>query len=199
MTNVIVLQGSPRKQGNTKQFSSCFMDELRRIDAGGFHVEEVWLYDLEIKPCLACKRCQSVPDRMGCVQKDDMDALFHRCLEADLIVISTPIYAFFATAPVKAFLDRFIYASGKYYGPERLPPLTAGKRCAVLATAGYPGDYAVSPFSDSVKKICKHIGMEYLGTATARDFGPGQPFMTEEKEAEARAFAKLIADKCRQA
>lgn len=192
MTNVILLQGSPREQGNTKQLSNCFVDELQHECTADFNVEEIWLYDLEIKPCLAFKRCQTVSNHMGCVQKDDMDALFNRCLDANLIVFSTPIYAFFAPDPVKAFMDRFIYAAGKYYGPKRLPSLTLGKQCAVLATSGYPGDYAVSIFSDAVKKTCKHIGMEYLGTAFARDLGKGQQFMTVEKENNAREFARSI-------
>lgn len=190
MQKVIVLQGSPRKAGNTKQFSDHFTNEL--CQNGGIAVKEVWLYDLEIKPCLGCKACQLAPNRMGCIQYDDMEALFIQCIEADLIVISTPIYAFFAPAPVKAFLDRFIYAAGKYYGPRRFPSLVSGKHCAALITAGYPSEYAAAGFSDALEKICRHIKMDYLGFAFARDTGTGHPFMTDEKERLARSFAQTV-------
>ena len=189
MAKVILLQGSPRKNGNTKQFSDCFSDELRQ---NGMEIQEVWLYDLNIKPCMACKGCQTNPTEMACVLEDDMIALYGKCLEADLIVFSTPIYAFFATAPVKAFMDRFIYASGKYYSGTRIPPLTQGKRCAVLSTAGYSDRYAVAMFTEAVRKMCRHIGMEYLGSASAQDFGADHVFMTAEKEETARAFARTI-------
>lgn len=189
--NAIILQGSPLKKGNTQQFSAGFLDELRRA---GVQVREVWLYDLDLRPCLACKACQTRPGEMGCVQKDDMPALFQQCLEADLLVFSVPIYAFFAPAPVKAFMDRFIYAAGKFYGPERLPPLTQGKACAVLATSGYPTDHVVPIFTEAVRRTCKHIGMDYLGSAAARDLGSGHVFLTPEKEAEARRFAHTVLD-----
>ena len=192
MSKVILLQGSPRKNGNTKQFSDHFADELRQK---GVEVEEVWLYDLTIKPCMACKGCQTNPNEMACVLDDDLIALYPKCLEADLIVLSSPIYAFFATAPVKAFMDRFIYASGKYYSGTRIPPLTQGKRCAVLSTAGYSDSYAVAIFADAVKKMCKHIGMEYLGHASARDYGADHVFMTPEKEETARDFARTSLEK----
>lgn len=190
----IVLQGSPRKQGNTKQFSDYFMEELRRE---GVDVQEVWLYDLDIRPCLACQACQTRPGEMGCPQKDDTQTLFRQCLEADLLVFSSPIYAFFAPAPVKAFMDRFIYASGKYYGSERYEPLTKGKRCAVLATSGYPTDHVVPIFADAVRRTCKHIGMVYLGAAAARDMGAGHVFMTPEKAEEARTFAHTVLENMR--
>ena len=186
---VLVLQGSPRKRGHTKQFSDPFMDELRKA---GAEVDEAWLYDKEILPCLACKGCQDKEGEFGCVRRDDMHELFDRTMEAGLLVLSSPIYAFFATAPVKAYMDRLIYTSGKYYGKKKYPPLTQGKRCAVLTTSGYPRKLAASMFEDAVRSSCKHIGMEYLGGTAARDPGGGAVFMTPEKEARSRAFAREL-------
>jgi multimeric flavodoxin WrbA len=189
---VLILQGSPRKHGNTKQFSAPFTDELQK---SGVEVSEVWLYDKEIKPCRACKACQNREGEFGCVLEDDMHELFARTSAADLIVFATPIYAFFATAPVKAYMDRLIYGSGKYYGTKKLPPLTRGKKCAILATCGYPPGTAVTMFEDAMKGVCKHIGMEYLGSAAARDYGGDAVFLTSEKEETARAFARTLSSK----
>ena len=187
--NVLFLQGSPRRHGNTAQFSAPFREELRN---SGADISEVWLYDKQIKPCLGCQSCQTRAGEFGCIINDDMHELFAQALTADLIVFATPIYAFFATAPMKAFLDRFIYGSGKYYGAVRFPSLMEGKKCAVLATCGYPPKTALPMFEEAVRRVCRHIGMEYLGSAAARDYGGGTVFMTPEKEAEARAFAKSL-------
>lgn len=192
---VLILQGSPRKHGNTRQFAAPFMDELQK---GGAALAEIWLYDREIKPCIACRSCQNKTGEFGCVLRDDMQAIFDKAIKADLLVISTPIYAFFATAPVKAFLDRFIYGCGKYYGKEKLPPLTAGKRCALLATCGYPPKTALPMLEDALKRICGHIGMKYLGSAAARDYGGDTSFMTMEKERAAREFARELLRECKE-
>ncbi len=188
---VLILQGSPRKNGNTMQFTVPFADRLRR---GGAEITEVRLYEKEIKPCLGCKGCQNQEGVFGCVLRDDMRELFALAMEADLIVFATPIYAFFATAPMKAFMDRFIYTSGKYYGEKKLPPLTKGKKCAVLATCGYSPRVAVTMFEEAVRGVCRHIGMDYLGSAAARDYGGDTVFMTDEKAREAEAFAQKLLD-----
>lgn len=51
----LVLMGSPRKGGNTAALLEPFCQELR---AGGAEAETIWLYDRDIRPCLACRRCQ---------------------------------------------------------------------------------------------------------------------------------------------
>ena len=59
--NVLVLMGSPRKEGNTAALLQPFCEELTR---GGAMVETIRLYDCNIKPCVACRACES-----SCPQK----------------------------------------------------------------------------------------------------------------------------------
>ena len=66
---VLVLQGSPHKNGNTKQFSAPFIDELRK---NGVAVQEEWIYDKKLKPCMGCGVCQDRLGQLGCVQEDDL-------------------------------------------------------------------------------------------------------------------------------
>ena len=79
--NVCILMGSPRKQGNTAALLDPFCEELER---GGAEVEIHWLYDMEIRPCLACRACQRDWSVFGCSQKDDAQLLFDHLLAADL-------------------------------------------------------------------------------------------------------------------
>ncbi|MPN50006.1 hypothetical protein SDC9_197631 [bioreactor metagenome] len=124
-----------------------------------------------------------------------MHQLFPQAMEADLLLFSTPIYAFFSTPPVKTFLDRFIYASGKYYGAEKHPSLAAGKRAGLLTTCGYPAGKAVPMLEEALQAICKHVGMEYLGSASGRDLNNG-PFMNPENTQAAQAYAHHLLACC---
>lgn len=57
---VLILAGSPRKNGNTNSLVKVFVDEVadssvtNGLDIG---CEIVNLYDLHIEPCLACRKC----------------------------------------------------------------------------------------------------------------------------------------------
>ena len=52
---VCILMGSPRKTGNTAALLRPFTAELEKL---GCRCETVWLYDLDLRPCRACRTCQ---------------------------------------------------------------------------------------------------------------------------------------------
>lgn len=187
--NVLVFQGSPRKEGNTKQFSDPFMDELR---LAGAQVTEIRIYDKHIEPCLGCMICQDVPDRFGCFRQDDMQELFDAVQASDLIVFAVPIYAGFAPGPVKTFMDRLIYAGAKKYGDVKTGSILRGQRCAILLTCGFRPEEMGAAFEFSVKTLCNHLRLCYAGRAGAIDAGRGKPFMSEKRQERARAFARTL-------
>ena len=122
-----ILMGSPRKTGNTISITQPFIDELK---AGGQDVELVWLYDRDIQPCKACRVCQTDWTAFGCQYQDDVQEIFDKILESDVIVFATPIYSWFCTPPMKSLLDRLVYGMDKFYGEERGPSLWEGKHTA---------------------------------------------------------------------
>ena len=126
---ILVLMGSPRKDGNTAALLAPFCEELR---AGGAEVETIWLYDRDIRPCLACRRCQEDWTVFGCGQRDDVQAVFDKVMDCGCVILATPIYAWYCTPPMKALLDRLVYGMNKYYGDEKGPSLWAGKAVALL-------------------------------------------------------------------
>ena len=186
---VLILQGSPRKNGNTKQFSAPFIDELQ---ANGVEVQEEWIYDKELKPCLGCGVCQDRIGQLGCVHEDDFVRLVEQMLEADVTVFSTPIYACFPPGPVKVFLDRLIYAPVKLYGKEKAPSLLAGKACAVIITGGASPQRMIVPFETALLALTARHKMRYLGWTGGTDPGKAHVFMNEKKEKRAREFAHTI-------
>ena len=78
---VLVLMGSPRKQGNTAALLQPFCAEL---ESAGAEVETVWLYDKDIRPCVACRTCQKDWTVFGCAQQDDVQEIFDKVLGSDM-------------------------------------------------------------------------------------------------------------------
>lgn len=105
--NILVLCGSPHKNGTTNALADAF---LSGVDTGRHRVEKVILADKKIAPCMGCEYCRSHGG--SCVRRDDMDKLIPSVLAADLIVFVFPIYYFGFTAQLKAVIDRFYAVNG---------------------------------------------------------------------------------------
>ncbi len=188
----LILQGSPHKHGNTAQLSAPFADELRKL---GFAVEELWIYDQKLHPCMGCGHCQDRIGEIGCAYEDDFTGLVEAILRADLVVLSTPIYAWFPPGPVKIFLDRLMYAPIKLYGREKAPSLLRGRAIALLVTGGYPPKDIVVPIEIAITHLAQRHELRYLGWTGGTDPGKGKVFMNEKKEQRVREFARSLAQK----
>ena len=186
---ILVLMGSPRKDGNTAALLAPFCEELR---AGGAEVETIWLYDRDIRPCLACRRCQEDWTVFGCGQRDDVQAVFDKVMDCGCVILATPIYAWYCTPPMKALLDRLVYGMNKYYGEEKGPSLWAGKKLALLCTCGYPPEKGADLWEAGMKRYCKHSRLTYLGMLAEHDPGYRDVFMSPDKADRARAFAAQL-------
>ena len=122
-----------------------------------------------------------------------MQPIFDSVLQSDLLLLATPIYSWFCTPPMKAALDRLVYAMEKYYGPAgRGPSLLAGKALAAVTTCGYRPEKGADLFLEAMARWCKHGQLRWLGGLTGRHRGYDTIFMDEEKAARARAFAAEI-------
>ena len=163
-----IIYGSPRKRGNTAALLVPFMDELQK---NGVILDYFDVYEKKIQ--------------------DDMQPVLNSMAESDLIIIAAPVYAWSAPAPVKAVIDRAIYASCKYYGDDpHGPALFKGKRFALLTTCGYPVEKGADLYEEMMKRYCKHCGLTYTGMLVERQRNLKEPFMNEEKEKHAREFAR---------
>ena len=186
---VLVLMGSPRKQGNTAALLLPFCEELESRRA---ETETVWLYDRDIRPCVACRACQKDWTVFGCAQQDDVQEIFDKVLACDLLVLATPIYSWYCTPPMKTLLDRLVYGMNKFYGAEKGPSLWAGKAVALLTTCGYCPEKGCDLLEEGVRRYCKHSGLRYLSSHAERHLGYDTVFMDADKEARTRAFAREL-------
>lgn len=184
-----ILMGSSRRDGNTAALLRSFMEENSEM---GVEQDLIWLKDLDIHSCQGCKACQENLDEFGCVQRDDCQIIFDSIATSDVLVLATPIYSWFATAPMKAVMDRLIYGGCKYYGSQRGGSLLRMTQVATLVTCGYPSDEGADLWDEALQRWCKHGEMDYLGILCRQDEGPGVPFMDEEKDIAAREFAHTL-------
>ena len=186
-----VLFASPRgERSNTLALLGPWLEAWHQA---GHKARVFSLYDMDIKPCSACRDCQNDWQRPACVVQDDMQPIFGSVLQSDLLLLATPIYSWFCTPPMKAALDRLVYAMEKYYGPAgRGPSLLAGKALAAVTTCGYRPERGADLFLEAMARWCKHGQLRWLGGLTGRHRGYDTIFMDEEKAARARAFAAEI-------
>ena len=186
---VLILMGSPRKKGNTAALLEPFRAEMVRC---GAEVETIWLYDRDVRSCVACRTCQQDWTCFHCSQKDDVQQIFDKVLACDLLLLATPIYAWYCTPPMKALLDRLVYGMNKFYGDQIGPSLWQGKRMALLLTCGYRPEKGADLFEEGMRRYCKHSGLKYLGSHVERHLGYNTIFMDDEKAARTREFARQL-------
>lgn len=100
MAQVLVLMSSPRKNGNTDRLANAF---IKGVEENGYSTEKIYVNYQNIKPCLGCNVCQKTNQ---CVQKDDMQEIYEKMLEAKVIVFASPVYFYTFNASMKLLIDR---------------------------------------------------------------------------------------------
>ena len=103
MKKVLILAGSPRKNGNSAALCQEF---ARGAKEACNDVELIYLRDKKIGYCFACYYCK---DHDGvCVIKDDMAEILDKMNAADIIVMASPVYFYSIDAQMKALIDRTV-------------------------------------------------------------------------------------------
>ena len=101
MKKVLILEGSPRRNGNSAILSEEF---ARGAQEAGCSAEKIYIAGKKIAGCLGCNACYR--NGGSCIQKDDMTEIREKMLSADVIVLASPIYFYSMTAQMKAVIDR---------------------------------------------------------------------------------------------
>ena len=102
MKNVLILSGSPRRNGNSDLL--CY-EFFRGAEDAGNQVEKIFVRDKKIGYCNACYGCRKTGK---CVIKDDMAEILEKMHWADVIVMASPVYFYSIDAQLKALIDRTV-------------------------------------------------------------------------------------------
>ena len=101
MSKIVILTGSKRKGGNTELLARAFAD-----GAGEHHeVEIIPAADYKVNPCIGCNSCFTREGNQ-CFQEDDMQLIYEKLTDAEILVIASPVYFYGISAQLKAVVDR---------------------------------------------------------------------------------------------
>ena len=158
--NIVAFNSSPRdnKTSKTELILQKFLEGARQAGAA---TETLYLRQYRIKYCLGCFGCW-LRNKGQCVQEDDMTGeLFGHFLEADLVVLATPIYHFNMNARMKAFIERTL---------PMLEPIFTDKgehtrhtfqgdqtpRIVALSVCAFPENYNFQALSLNMRMLFDH-------------------------------------------
>lgn len=178
---VLVLFGSPRKEGNTMELVKIFETTLQ---SKGHLVKIEYLNDLNIGFCQGCSLC--LPDEI-CTIRDDMDTLRESMLRANLIVFASPVYWYTISAQLKVVIDRSLAFLDSNYN-SRLK----GKKAVTLMTCGSEDPAVCNPALDSFRMTFNLLGLTYAGHVEALGCTE-KGVVREEYKDEARRLALSLA------
>lgn len=125
--NILVISGSPRKNGNTEIMAETFANGAQE---SGNSVTVKKMSSLTVAPCQDCEYCFSHDG--VCAQHDGMSEILEAVDKADMLVFASPIYWFNVSAQIKAVTDRLFAREKKGFHP---------KCAALLLDSGSPGVY----------------------------------------------------------
>lgn len=174
---IIGFVGSPRNDGTTAYL-------IKQILAGaasaGAETNIHYLNELTFKGCQGCRKCK---DTGFCDLKDDLTPIYEEIIEADAIIVGSPVYMAYVTGQTKLFLDR-LYAFKKKDQTSRIP---AGKRCVLVLTQGYDDTAAYSTMVKAVSSLLERFGLSLVETMVVG--GVNSPEDEDAKKAGDKAFS----------
>ena len=115
MKKIYAVNGSPRKNGNTAQL---LQKALKGAASVGAEVKLIQLADLNFSGCRSCFACKKLENPApGCVLKDDLAEILKELLQADGIIMGSPIYFGAETGLYRNFLERLFFPMLRYTNP----------------------------------------------------------------------------------
>lgn len=154
---ILVLNGSPRPNGNTAGMVNIFQ---RAAEEHGHQVKVFSVCKMNINGCLACEYCHG-EGHGQCVQKDDMQEIYAELSDTEMLVLAAPIYYHGISGQLKCVIDRF-YSALYPTAPTTL------KKVAMFLSSGDDNMYDGAKFSYD-GDFLGYLGLEGMGIFTNHD------------------------------
>ncbi len=100
---VLTIIGSARKGGNTSALTKIVFEELEKE---GIETKLIELAGKNLNGCMACYKCFQNKDKRCSVKNDGLNECIEKMLEADGIILGSPVFFSNVTAEMKALMDR---------------------------------------------------------------------------------------------
>jgi multimeric flavodoxin WrbA len=151
--NILVLTGSPRKNGNSEMLADAFIEGAKKK---GHIIEKFNAARKQIKGCSACDSCWTKDN--ACIHTDGFTELEPLLESADVIVLATPLYWSSFPAQIKAPIDKlYAYVSKNCRRPLKI------KESLLLACGECEGQKIFDAMIETYKGIAEYMKWEAAG------------------------------------
>ena len=154
---ILVITGSPRKNGNSNTLAENF---IKGAEEAGHTVVRFDSAFKNVHPCVACNKCGM---NGQCVFKDDFEFVKANIIDADTVVFATPMYYFGISAQIKAVIDRFYALNGQIHVP---------KKAVLLMTYADTSEKEAQPIISHYESLIKYLGWSDAGKVIAPGVWP---------------------------
>ncbi len=152
---ITVITSSAHKHGTSAMMADEFIRGAKEAGHDIFRFDAAFK---DIHGCLGCMKCQSGEGK--CVFKDDMQELNPHLIDADLIVLVSPIYYFDFNGQMKVTIDRFFANNMALYGMT--------KKFALITTMADPA-FAAEGANTTFKLIADLYKWDVVGIINAEN------------------------------
>jgi multimeric flavodoxin WrbA len=185
MKKIVVLNGSPHQGGCTAALVEKMSGAAERDDA---EVTRYFLNDLSMKGCQGCFRCQQTG---RCAVLDDMQPIYDALLEADALVLASPVYMWSMSAQLKTAVDRLF----AFLRPGHTSALRPGIKVLLLFTQGQKDTGMFRHYFEHVGKNMQFMGFgDYKILVAGGTHLPEQVLSQPDVLAEAEAMGRWLAE-----
>ena len=179
---IVVLNGSPRRNGNTSALVRAFSEGAR---SAGHEVTEFFLDKMDIHGCKGCFGGHSRRE-CPCVQRDGMDEIYPAVRDCDVIVLASPLYYWNLSGQLRTAIDR-LFALEEHDGNLLRGH---GRGSVLLMTAeGHGFDDVLTYYNH----LCEHLSWANLGHVLAGGTHSGPVTADSAKCAEASQLGASMA------
>ena len=183
---ILGVVGSPRKNGNTHVLVEEILAGARD---GGAETAILLLGNMAIRECDGCHVCWTGKE---CCKNDDMNGVYARIVESDVLVFGTPVYWYGPTALMKAFIDRFVY----FNCPANRTQVR-GRSAALAIPYEDESPDTVAPVVEFFRRCFDYLEMKLVGRiivpgVTRR----GEVSQKADRMAEAHELGRVLAAGC---
>ncbi len=154
--NIVILNGSPRKTGNTSALVNAF---TKGANDAGHTVTEFFLDRMNIHGCKGCFGGNNTKD-CPCIQKDDMAQIYPAVKESDVVILASPLYYWNMSGQLRTAVDR-LFALEE--GDENLLRGHGRSSALLMAAEGHGFDDVVLYYDH----LMEHLKWENLGHVLA--------------------------------
>ena len=159
---ILILMGSPNPKGSTFLLADAFRQGAQD---GGHEVHMIDVAQARVSPCGGCVACGYDGP---CVRQEDMARIGAAILEADMLVLATPLYYYGMSAQLKTVIDRFCALNGRIQRKHM--------KSALLSAAWNADSWTFEALEVHYHTLVRYLNFQDQGMVLGR--GCGMPSMT---------------------